>query len=505
MSISIITMKVDPDGVLASLIKSPILVNPYSAIENQLVKKAAYVQSRVEKLQQYNDLAIAGTQLTPSQEDARSKLDEVVKHQKYVKHLTAIVQRDRQLFEKSVKAADILLTHKLDSFRSTTISQTNVYGEIIKRLLHPPTTEAFLSGTKGAIKITKEEVNALSRLKSAFCPTFGHCASLDELEARASDAATIVSHIFSEAPHVVDEETGLSGKEVFALLNSIKNCEFFSEGCFSLLNGASGTVADTPNTDSPAATSTDSVDGDTNEEISFPLVSASTHPEKSNGADCADLEVFKNMVNSVVSDEIVDKKAISSSSWKSDDKVSDENSFCVTGRGTTTQSSDAHPTTGNEMKKKLDYGAKKRGIGNYNGERFGSGRYIARNFIQQCDRRYRDRTFKGKGYRYAPENGEHQRGKKGASVIMNPESGDNQRKQRDFRFPKKQGDLPCKDGKLLSRESPPERKEEDNRVQYSRQSVFRTAARPSVPFNHELRGRRRHAPTAVGFIFADRR
>uniref|UniRef100_A0A0K0D6E0 Uncharacterized protein n=1 Tax=Angiostrongylus cantonensis TaxID=6313 RepID=A0A0K0D6E0_ANGCA len=101
--------------------------------------------------------------------------------------------------------------NKLDSFRSTTISQTNVYGEIINRFLHPPTLVAFLTGTKGAVKLTKEEVNALSRLKSAFFPSFDDCASVEELEERATSAAMIVSYIFSEAPHVIDEEAGLNG------------------------------------------------------------------------------------------------------------------------------------------------------------------------------------------------------------------------------------------------------------------------------------------------------
>ncbi|VDM56453.1 unnamed protein product [Angiostrongylus costaricensis] len=503
-------MKVDPDGLLASLIKSPILVNPYSAIENQLIKKAAYVQSRVEKLQQYNDLALAGTQLTPIQDDARTKLDEVVKHQNYVKHLTSIVQRDRQLFEKSVKAADILLTQKLDSFRSTTISQTNVHGEIINRLLHPPTLAAFLTGTKGAIKVTKEEVNALSRLKSAFFPSFDDCASVEELEERAAGAAMIVSHIFSEAPHVVDEETGLNGKEVFALLNSIKNCGFFSGKCMSLVNGADGSVAEASDTNSPSATSTDSVDDDTNEETSFPLVSESTNTEKSNGADYANLDDLKNLDNSVATEE-VGKQTILSSSWKSEEKVDDAN-FCSANEsdsfnGTATQFSDMQSIAVKEMKEKSDYGQKKRAKANYNGERLEYGRYTSRHFSQPWDRRYHDRTYNGKGYRYTPENGEQQAAKKLGSMSVNPESGDGQWKQRDRRFPKNRGGLSYKDGRSVSYEGPPlqHHKETDNSAHCSRQNMVRYEIKPSVPLNREPVINRRPPPATVGFIFADRR
>ncbi|KAK5968458.1 hypothetical protein GCK32_021038, partial [Trichostrongylus colubriformis] len=70
-------MKVDPDGLLASLIESPVLLKPYASIEDQLEKKATYVQSRLARLQEYEDIANAGLPLTVSQNDARSKIDEV--------------------------------------------------------------------------------------------------------------------------------------------------------------------------------------------------------------------------------------------------------------------------------------------------------------------------------------------------------------------------------------------------------------------------------------------
>ncbi|KJH42965.1 hypothetical protein DICVIV_11043 [Dictyocaulus viviparus] len=554
-----VIMKVDPDGVLASLIKSSILLNPYSAIEDQLVKKATYVQSRIEKLQQYNDLALAGTQLTPSQDDARSKLDEVVKHQKYVKgdesdsirylyfdnwamgitellgdcnvfvlghasyrkfgscfrimyHLTSIVQRDRQFFEKSVKAADILLTNKLDTFRSTTVAQTNVYGEIVSRLLHPPTTEAFLSGTKGAIvgyyelqrpipsviiqkyfcsqKMTKEEIDALSRLKSAFYPTFNNCSSLDELETRAADAAVIVSHIISETTHVVDKETGLSvevrilmvyntltGKEVFALLNSIKNCDFFSDGCFSWESEASDSITEAVESDSPTATSTDSVAEDTNEEISFPLVSESTHSDRNNGADLTDLEDPKENFGST--------------------DVNDS------GHQTAVDVFEEQPVIAEEMTKNYEF--KKTDDPNYNGDGFRPGRYPSRP-VQPWDRRNRNRGYKADVSRNVLDGDEQQAAKKGVSMSSN-EFETNRKSQRDRRFINRQDSLSFREGKVISRETLQfsDRKEGDKRAYYFRQNMNRsTTTKNSVPISYELRLNRRPAPTTIGFIFADR-
>ncbi|KIH47760.1 hypothetical protein ANCDUO_22164 [Ancylostoma duodenale] len=78
-------MKATPELLLASLIESELVLNPYSGIETQLEKKATYMQSRVDKLHQYNQDANAGVALTKSQDEARSKLDEVIKHQDYVK------------------------------------------------------------------------------------------------------------------------------------------------------------------------------------------------------------------------------------------------------------------------------------------------------------------------------------------------------------------------------------------------------------------------------------
>ncbi|KAK6058639.1 hypothetical protein COOONC_03786 [Cooperia oncophora] len=80
-------MKVDPDGLLASLIASPILLTPFASIETQLERKATYVQSRLARLREYEDIASAGLPLTVSQNEARSKIDEVMKHLQYVKAL----------------------------------------------------------------------------------------------------------------------------------------------------------------------------------------------------------------------------------------------------------------------------------------------------------------------------------------------------------------------------------------------------------------------------------
>ncbi|KAJ1352056.1 hypothetical protein KIN20_008245 [Parelaphostrongylus tenuis] len=523
-------MKVDPDGILASLIKSPILVNPFSSIENQLVKKVAYMQSRVEKLQQYNEMANAGAELSPTQNEARTKLDEVLKHQKYIKHLTDIIRGDRQQFEKSVKAADILLTHKLDSFRSATISETNVYGEIITRLLHPSTKEAFLSGTNGAVKITSDEVDALSRLKEAFCPSFSHCASLNDFEKIAADAATIVSHIFSEAPYVVDTETGLSGKEIFALLNSIKNCDFFSGGCDALVNGTSGSGTEAPSTDSPSAISSDLVDDNTNEESLCPLVSECNNTEETKSADHTDLEVSKSMVNSVVSEDVVSKQVVSSSSSKSDEKVNDENLSTANEsdltNGGAAQSPDMQSVAVKEMNDDMQsvavkemnddmqsvavkemneqsHETKKRGpISYYNSER----RYNPRQFTQPWDPRNRDRIYRRRDYHNAPENGEQWANGRANSVDLNLDSGDNQKNQHDRRFYKNQGEPSHNDGKPVSREQlpPKDRKENDNRAYNSRQNVVRANTRVSAPYYYQPGFSRRPAPTTIGFIFADR-
>lgn len=284
----------------------------------------------------------------------------------------------------------------------------------------------------------------------------------------------------------------------------------FSGECTSLVNGVDGSVVEAPDKCSPSATSTDSVDDDTNEETSFPLVSESTNTEKSNGADYANLDEIKNLENSVANEE-VGKQTISSSSWKSEEKVDDAN-LCSANEsdsfnGTATQFSDVQSIAMKEMKEKPDCGQRKRATANYNGERLEYGRYTSRYFSQPWDRRYRDRTYNGKGYRYTPENGEQQAAKKVGSMSVNAESGDGQWKQRDRRFPKNRGGLSYKDGRSVSYEGPPlqHHRETDYNAYYSRQNMVRHEMKFSVPFNHEPVINRRPPPATVGFIFADGR
>ncbi|KAK6037125.1 hypothetical protein COOONC_25370 [Cooperia oncophora] len=126
-------------------------------------------------------------------------------------HLVKIVQQDRSLFEKSIKAADILLTSKLDSFRSSMISHKFVYGEILTQLSRPSCAQAFLSGTDGALTLKQAEIDFLQRLKSAWYPSFRECSSLKLVEAKAAEASRVVAAVLSASEAVVDKELNLKG------------------------------------------------------------------------------------------------------------------------------------------------------------------------------------------------------------------------------------------------------------------------------------------------------
>ncbi|VDM74467.1 unnamed protein product [Strongylus vulgaris] len=227
-------MKVAPELLLGSLIDSELLLNPYSGIEIQLEKKASYMQSRVDKLHQYNEQANTGVTLTKVQDEARSKLDEVIRHQEYVKHLINMVHRDHLAYDKALKSADIALENKMVKTRSKAISQSLVYSEILKQLAHPSSMEAFISGTNGAIvrctafyfyalnnkilwietllqHVSEDELHAVLRLQWAFSPSYDGFSSIEELEKKAEEAADVVTAVLSQTNVVVDKQTGLQG------------------------------------------------------------------------------------------------------------------------------------------------------------------------------------------------------------------------------------------------------------------------------------------------------
>ncbi|ETN80259.1 hypothetical protein NECAME_02391 [Necator americanus] len=314
-------MKAVPELLFASLIESDLLLNPYSGIETQLEKKATYMQSRVDKLQQYNRDADAGVTLTKSQDDARSKLDEVVKHQEYV---------------------------KIASMQSKALSQSIVYSEILKQLDNPTSMHLFLTGSDGAVRLTENDLHALLRLRWAFSPTIEEYSSIEELERTTSKAADIVAAIISRSNNVVDTETGLQGKDVCALLESIKNSKFFAKGNFLWGSGGSENLesAPTDSSDKEAPPTTDSSSPSANEESdrSFEGKPNAVRVGGNDSVDFSDPEDFKCLVNSVVTDEVTNEKPTSASvrmpAGDSADEHIESTNGSDSGNGTVTPSSD---------------------------------------------------------------------------------------------------------------------------------------------------------------------
>ncbi|KHJ97583.1 hypothetical protein OESDEN_02447 [Oesophagostomum dentatum] len=305
-------MKAAPGFLLGSLVESELLLNPYSGIETQLEKKESYMQSRVDKLHQYNEQAEAGVALTKSQDEARNKLDEVIKHQEYVKHLITMIHRDHLAYDKALKAADSILGSKLNAMKSKAISQSNVYSEILKQLAEPSSLQSFISGTNGAAKMNENELHAVLRLRWAFDPSSEGFSSLAELETRSAEAADVVTAILSEASTVVDKETGLQGKDVFALLESIKKSQFFMGGGFSCSSkseeSCTSTTADSANaTESPVLSTVEESDRSYAEKPdSGPAI-------VNDSVDLSDHEELKSMGTTVGTDEVPSEKPTSAS------------------------------------------------------------------------------------------------------------------------------------------------------------------------------------------------
>ncbi|CAJ0610207.1 unnamed protein product [Cylicocyclus nassatus] len=343
-------MKAAPEFLLASLVESELLLNPFCGIETQLEKKASYMQSRVDKLHLYNEQANTGATLTKVQEEARSKLDEVIRHQEYVKHLITMVHRDHVAYDKALKSADAILELKVASAMGKAISQSLVYNEIIKQLAHPSSREAFLSGTNGAIRLSENDLHAILRLQWAFSPLHDGFSSIEELEKKTEDAAKVVAAILSKTNVVVDDETGLQGKDAYALLESIKTCQFFVNGYFLCSNG---------NKESRLSSVADSSEKEVlSTEADSPLLSAneegdrtytentdSAHAVTNESVGLSDHDELKCVVNSVIREGVPDGKPTSNDARVPSAEASDEHIESTngsdSGNGTVTPSSDA--------------------------------------------------------------------------------------------------------------------------------------------------------------------
>ncbi|VDL70669.1 unnamed protein product [Nippostrongylus brasiliensis] len=226
-------MKLRADSILASTFGSSTILEPYATIETHLEKKATYVKTRLTRLEEYRTAEQTGTTLTESQIAALNNIGEVSKLLEYVKHLISIVKRDRVGFEKAMEEADAVLFTKLVGIRSTAVSQAHVYGEVLTQLAHPAATVAFISGSNGAVKLAKDELDALQRLSAAFSPSFSSCSSLEEVEMKSVQASEIVSAVLSGQDSVVDKISGLRGCDVLALLEKVKSSEFFTTKPFT--------------------------------------------------------------------------------------------------------------------------------------------------------------------------------------------------------------------------------------------------------------------------------
>ncbi|WKY16657.1 hypothetical protein Q1695_001360 [Nippostrongylus brasiliensis] len=226
-------MKLRADSILASTFGSSTILEPYATIETHLEKKATYVKTRLTRLEEYRTAEQTGTTLTESQIAALNNIGEVSKLLEYVKHLISIVKRDRVGFEKAMEEADAVLFTKLVGIRSTAVSQAHVYGEVLTQLAHPAATVAFISGSNGAVKLAKGELDALQRLSAAFSPSFSSCSSLEEVEMKSVQASEIVSAVLSGQDSVVDKISGLRGCDVLALLEKVKSSEFFTTKPFT--------------------------------------------------------------------------------------------------------------------------------------------------------------------------------------------------------------------------------------------------------------------------------
>ncbi|KAL6722800.1 hypothetical protein Aduo_017887 [Ancylostoma duodenale] len=473
-------MKATPELLLASLIESELVLNPYSGIETQLEKKATYMQSRVDKLHQYNQDANAGVALTKSQDEARSKLDEVIKHQDYVKHLITMVHRDHQTFDKAFKAADNLVATKLSSMRSKTIAQSNVYSEILKQLASPSCMEAFLSGSSGAVHLTENDLHALVRLRWAFSPCSEGFSSIEELEKRTAEAADVVAAILSETSVVVDKQTGLQGKDAFALLESIRSSSFFKDGhflhCSSASESKESTLSTPPDSsEKELSTATESPLPTANEEgdRSFAEKPNAHTPGGTDSVDFSDHEDLKCIVNSVVTEELSTGKSTSVSGPTASAGCTEEHVESTngsdSGNGTVTPSSDIQAAPPKPTKPVR------------------GGRQFFKYRNSHYPRRVQDKesSQSANPEDRVPRNGNAMRG-----------SGDGQQRRR--------GERQNRRGARANGFTPSNWNENDQRPRNNRPGAGRANVQPAASFRYEPGMGRRPAPTTCGIVFGGR-
>uniref|UniRef100_A0A7I5EEE3 Caprin-1_dimer domain-containing protein n=1 Tax=Haemonchus contortus TaxID=6289 RepID=A0A7I5EEE3_HAECO len=483
-------MKVDPDGLLASLIESPILLKPYASIENQLENKAKYVQTRLGRLQQYEGIANAGLPLTVSQNEARSKIDEVLKHLEYVKHLLSIVQRDRTLFEKSIRAADILITNKLDSFRSTTISHAYVYGEILTQLTHPTCTKAFLDGTDGAVTLTQKELDGLNRLRWAFFPSYCDCESLEQVETRADEASYIVAAILNGSNAVVDKQSELRGHEALTLLEKVKQSDFFSSGSWPMGVDDEYTDSEDPSAlpsipesqnegESPQPSFNNT---DTENDNSLPISEDAN--TKTGDSEIVASEEIKSVVNSIASEEAVGEQTSNSSpvsapTTEINDDHNDSTNMSDSGNGTVSPDCEVAPDAKTELNK------------------------ISNNVLKE------KRKFRG-GYNRSGETGtyqERERNDQRTYPTNRMQNGGNftSSQPRQGNFPRRRADRSGLMNNMGTQDGAPysDYWRSDGRANYSRPDRYSNYQNP-VPFTYEPGVSRRPGPPVLGFIFANR-
>ncbi|KAK5971149.1 hypothetical protein GCK32_015229 [Trichostrongylus colubriformis] len=399
-----------------------------------------------------------------------------------------IVQHDRILFEKSIRAADILLSNKLDGFRSTTISLSYVYGEILTYLAHPSCRKAFLSGTDGAITLTQEELDGLNRLRWAFFPSYCDCTSLEQMEARATEASHIVAAILSASNTIVDKKSNLRGHEVLALLDKVKHSDFFSAGPWPV-------VADDANTDPEVVAALPPIPESPNESDNLEslfirtdsrnsgsFLSNEDSSSKSDGTELAAQETLKSMVNSVVLEETVgDQTSVSSPlsapTTETNDDHNDSANVSDSGNGTVSPDCEVVPDTKTEPKRKP-------------------------NNVVKEKKKYR-------GYYRSGETGTHQGNERerydqrsySANRIQN--GGNNTSQTRQGSFQTKRTDRVGQYSNTGAQDSShySEHWRSDNRMNGSRSDRFSNYQSRSS-FTYEPGISRRPGPTTIGFIFA---
>ncbi|KAK6032654.1 hypothetical protein OSTOST_01155 [Ostertagia ostertagi] len=373
---------------------------------------------------------------------------------------------------------------QMDGFRSTTIANAYVYGEVLTHLAHPSCMKAFLSGTDGAVTLTQREVDALLRLRWAFFPSYSDCASLEQMESRAAEASHIVAAILSGSNAVVDKLSDLRGHEALALLEKVKQSHFFSAGSWPLggddssigVGAALPPIPESPSEgEAPESSFNSTAEGNNG---SSPM---NENPStKTSAPESITLEALKDVLNSAVSEETVGEEfsnssPVSAPTTESRDDHNDSGNMSDSGNGTVSPDCEVIPDAKTEFKKKSNTMVREK-------RKFrGYARYSEAGATQEKERTDQ-RSYSTN------------RIQNGGSVASFQNKQGNFQKKRTNRF-----GLNYNTG--IQEGSPhSEYWRSNGRSNYSRPDRFTNQS--PTPFTYEPGISRRPGPTTLGFIFA---